>query len=186
KKDDPLPARLFEENLVIFGGELSINQFGAISRAFDVPYYQYNLDLDSRSFETSASRPPKEVISSDTKDGQLLSDIGTVTRLVNPANRRLVVLFNGNYGAGVLGSILAVTHNNPLLEGVENAAMAQQLLIKVHNITNNIIDQTHTVEAVRPWVKFNLPDGEFHRVISGRAPEQLIQPEHPQRDSHQP
>jgi len=169
KRTDPLPAQLYEENLVVFGGEASISQFGAISKALDVPYYQYNLDLNSRSFKTAASRIPREVISSDTKDGQLLADIGTVTRLMNPANRRLVVLFNGNYGAGLLGGVLAVTRNNPLLEGVKSNATPQQLLVKVPNISNNIIDQTHTVQAVRPWVEFNLPAGAFQRVISADA-----------------
>jgi len=169
KKTDRLSSQLFEENLVVFGGEESISQFGAISKALDVPYYQYKLDLNSRSFETPASRPPREVVCSDTKDGQLIADIGTVTRLVNPSNRRLLVLFNGNYGAGLLGGVLAVTRNGPLLEGVKSTATAQQLLVKVPDISNNIIDRTHTVEAVRGWVEFSPPAGAFQRVTSGDA-----------------
>src|SRR5574337_265377 len=37
KRDDTLPAQLFEENLVVFGGEGSISDFGVISRALGLP-----------------------------------------------------------------------------------------------------------------------------------------------------
>jgi len=179
KKDDPIPTHLFEENIVIFGGAASISQFEAISRALEVPYYQYSFDHSNRSMETAPARTPKEIIASTVENGELVADIGTVTRLVNPTNRRLVILFNGNYGAGLLGGVIAVTRNGPSIQDMQQAATAQQLVVKVSDIVNNIIDQTHTVEPVRPWLAFDVPASALRQIPSSHTKRGGVQPAPP-------
>lgn len=172
-KDGKIDTKLFDDNVIILGGELSVSQFGDISRAICVPYYQYDLHITDRKFTTHSSITPKEQIVSDFKDGNLVTDIGTVTRLINPRNGNLLILFNGNYGAGLLGSILSVTRNQSHLSEVESDAPAQQLIICVPNIADNMIDSDHAVKNIRPWTRFNLQQTDLHQVLIGANPSEV-------------
>lgn len=174
RKNDVLASNLFDENVILFGGEASISEFGVISRKFQVPYYQYNLDLNSRCFETHCSHAPSEIIFSVVRDGRLISDVGTVTRIINPANGSLIIMLNGNYGAGLLASVLAISRNTPLLGGISRASSAQQLLVKVSNIVGNMINRDHEVGALRPWIEFS-PPGEGE-PLSNASPSSVESP----------
>ncbi|EPF2928028.1 hypothetical protein ACSL9C_000872 [Vibrio navarrensis] len=157
KKNDELSTQLFDENVVIFGGEASILAFGELSRKLQVPYYQYRLDMNKRSFQSEDSECPNEAITSKVVEGNLITDYGTVTRIVNPSNDRLIVLLNGNFGAGLLGSVLAISRNSELLDGVNSNSEAQQIIITVPNISENMINRKHKVNSSRKWIEFNIP-----------------------------
>ena len=121
-EEDSLDPRLFDDNVVMLGGEYSIRKYGEISRAIDVPYYQFELCPKDRKMSTAKWCISKEVIFSKTLNGHLITDIGTVTRIRNPKNNNLIILFNGNYGAGLLGSILSVTANRSHLKNISEDA----------------------------------------------------------------
>jgi hypothetical protein len=158
-----LEKQFFDENIIILGGQLSIEAFGRFSRRIAVPYYQYQLDPSNREFEEHTT---KERIPSDIKDKRLVADVGTVTRLLNPANRNLIVLYNGNYGAGLLGAILSTTKkDNFHRTGFSSTCEAQQLVIRVADILDNIIDRDHTVQPVRNWKEFHVKDEQIDAAI---------------------
>ncbi len=170
RSTDRIDPSIFDDHVIILGGEISIMQFGDISRALSVPYYQYELDLENRKLITHRSISPKEELSSTLENGALVSDIGTVTRLVNPKGSNLVVLFNGNYGAGLLGSILFVTHNDLIPDGLKRSAIAQQLVVGIPNIIGNMIDIRHKLVCVRPWRTFPFMETDFSKAVTTLPP----------------
>lgn len=154
-----VPAGLFDDHVIMLGGELSLPQFGTLCRRLEVPYYQYDLSANdpNRRFVTKGDQLPLEDIRSRVVAGRLIADVGTVTRVVNPDNGNLVVLYNGNHGAGLLGAILSTTNAASFIPtGFAIDVEAQQLVVNVTKINDNIIDKNCRVGHVRGWVRFSL------------------------------
>lgn len=77
-----------------------------------------------------------EVYNPDVKGGKIRSDFGTVVRIVH--NGKLIILFNGTYGAGILGAISATTKKEKFMKtDFKEEAAAQELLVKIKNMTGN-------------------------------------------------
>ncbi len=166
---DSVANEVFTQNAVILGGEMSMAWFGRFSRRLEVPFYQYHLDAHSRQLETHPSISPGERVASCVEGDSLLADVGTVTRFINPINGNLIILFNGNYGAGLLGAILSTTRKeNFHRDGFVSSDRAQQLVVKVSPIIGNIIDRDHSVQAIRNWIQFRVGDAELRAALSDR------------------
>lgn len=161
-----LKASYFDGNLVIFGSEISLEKFGALSRALKIPYHQYHLNRRQRSFERLESDQVAESISSIVDDRIINYDIGSIVRLINPKNGRLIVLANGNYAAGLLAAISSVTLKDRFWKhGFVPQAPAQQLLIGVGGIRDNFITPGHSFDVLRGWLQFDLANTEFDSVL---------------------
>jgi hypothetical protein len=169
EKESELPPALYKANLVIFGGELSLNLFGRINRLIEVPYYQYEMDVLHRDFQRIQDGVVTERISSivDFESFALKYDIGTVVRLVNPITRRLIVLLNGNYAAGLVAAITAITSKDQFPDdGFDPGAEAQQLVVGIDDIVSNMALLGQRIESVRGWRTFTVPEESFASMLN--------------------
>jgi len=157
-KNDPLPKAAFNNHVLLFGGELVLSRFRQFCLDLGVPFYQHNLKLDRRSFTRLYNASVVEELTSQVKYGEnkLFCDIGTVTRIINPLNGKLLFLFNGNYSAGLLGAILATTRKeNFQYQSYDRTKPAQQAVVEVPNIQDNLIAREHPI-IMRGWIQFQI------------------------------
>jgi hypothetical protein len=166
-KQDPLKTDFFEgeSDLIIMGGELTLTHFQTLNIGLGVPYYQFDLNARERVF---SSKMPEYIDKSFTSEcsakGDLLQvDYGTITRIMNPRTGRLIILFNGNYSAGLLGAILYVTREEWLSRSrFDKRAPNQQIVVRVDGIQHNLIDTGHeSLVAETQWIPFDMKPDVF-------------------------
>ena len=165
RPNDKFDPALFNDNVIIFGGEGSLRNFGVLCRSLEVPYYQYQLDLMQREFQRLRNGKIVEHFSSVVENGQLVSDIGTIVRIQNPLTGNLIILYNGNYGAGFLGAILVTTHKDNFSKtNFDKKAIAQELVCEVPYISQ-LISQSQHVMVVRDWFEFDVTLDKINSAI---------------------
>jgi hypothetical protein len=83
-----------------------------------------------------------------------------VTRLVNPENGKLIILFDGNYAAGLLAAVLVATSNARLADTRFTSYLrpdikAMQIVVQVRGIIENMITLPEPdMTNVTPWTPF--------------------------------
>jgi hypothetical protein len=164
EKDDPIDYNYYKNNLIIFGGEYSLKVFGLISKLLEVPFYQYDIDPEKRIISNIDRSVSFSSVIDKNKD--ISKDFGTIVRLINPNNGKVIILFNGNYGAGLLASILMVTNiGNFNKTNFNNELKFQELVCEVGSITNNLIQEDHNIEVRGDnWINFS-PKNDFKKII---------------------
>lgn len=163
-----LNPSFFEENLVIIGGEYSLHSFGKFCRSLKIPYYQYDLISEKRSFQRLEHNKTTETISSvvDMQAKSVKYDIGTVVRLINPLNGHLILLLNGNYAAGLTAAMTAITSPRYFpSKGFDPSASAQEILVGVSNIQDNLVLPEHPIEVLRGWLGFHVDSNAFTNAM---------------------
>ena len=98
---------------------------------------------------------------------RLESDIGTIARIVNPLNNKLIIIFNANHSAGLLGSILYTTRRS-VADHWSNECEARQVVVEVENVENNLIGRDHPVRCVRSF-DFAIDGGTVRATVSAVA-----------------
>jgi hypothetical protein len=167
-RDDPFPKNIFNSNVIIVGGELVLKRFRQFNLDLNVPYYQHELKLNERTFTRKVDGDVHETINSliDWSEKRIKKDIGTITRIINPINGKLIFLFNANYSAGLLGAILAATQKELFpVSTFDSGVEAQQLVVEVPNIQHNMITRQHKVFC-RNWIPFNVDTKQIQSAIT--------------------
>ncbi len=168
--DESFNSNWFNRNVIIFGGQISLKSFGKLCRSLKVPFYQYNLlpENDDRSFVQFENGNEKAKYSPGVgTNREILRDIGTVTRIVDPNNKKLLVLLNGSYAAGLLMATSSITKAEKFdTNGFNPETTAQQLLVSVSNIKNNFITPEHPFEVCFGWKEFRVTENELQNAIN--------------------
>lgn len=168
-RDDRLHKTCFEDNVIIFGSEYSVAKFRNLCLSFKVPYHQYDFDPKCRSLQLIKNGKIIDRLSSviDDATGIVSYDVGSIVRIVNPINKRLVVMLNGNYAAGLYASILNVTslrHFSKSCLGFNPEARAQQLVIGV-SISDKMMKRDHPTDVFKQWTEFTVEDDDFEKAV---------------------
>lgn len=166
-KDEPFPDAAFNSNVLLFGGELVLSRFRQFCLDLGVPFYQHRLELNHRSFtRLYEGSVVEELVSQvDFKGKKINRDIGTVTRIINPLNGKLLFLFNANYSAGLLGAILATTNKDHFqYQSFDPATVAQQAVVEVPSIRDNLITREHPVH-MRSWIQFQVTAEQLAKAV---------------------
>jgi hypothetical protein len=166
-ENQPFLKSDFDENVIILGGESSIKKFGDFCRNLRIPYYHYKIQEGNRNLiGISNDKLTDEYKPIIDFDSGLKRDVGSVMRIINPNNKKLIILFNGSYAAGLLGSILFTTNRDLFFEtGFDSSSMAQQIVVEIPNISNNIISHTHSIKNISQWTKFSFNEENYSRAI---------------------
>lgn len=173
-RDDPFPKTAFDTNVLLFGGERVLSRFRQFSIDLGVPFYQHTLELDRRSFTRSDNNSVVEKLTSqvDYEKKKIHRDFGTVTRIINPLNGKLLFLFNANYSAGLLGAILATTRKESFQhQSFDQTKTAQQAVVEVPSIQDNLITREHPI-VMRNWIQFQVTTDQVSKALE-RASAQL-------------
>lgn len=167
--NEKLNKECFNENVIIFGSELSISAFGDFCRTINVPYHQYSTETTRRTFTRLNGETSSEVLYSivDVDSKKIINDIGSVVRIFNNYNKKLIILFNGNYAAGLLSSILSVTNKDLFFNSktFDKRASAQQLVVSTSNI-KGVMQIDHPVKVLRDWESFDITSEQLNNAIS--------------------
>ena len=172
-EDGSLKESWFNGHVILLGSELSIKHFGNISRASGIKYFQFDMTRDTlpRTLQFDQSGRKISMFESilDEKGQAIRRDYGSVVRIVRPGNR-LLILLNGNYGAGLLASIFAVTRREEpedfSLDDFYPDEKAQEVVVQVEDFADNLL---------RPYDLISRPDGHFHWYPFNLHTEQLDQ-----------
>ena len=170
-RNDPFPKAAFNTNVLLFGGELVLSRFRQFCLDLGVPFYQHSLQPDRRSFTRLDSGSVVEELISQVnyKEKKIHRDIGTVTRIINPLNGKLLFLFNANYSAGLLGAILATTKKeNFQNQFFDQTKVAQQAVVEVPSIQDNLISRDHPV-VMRNWIQFQVTAEQVSKALEKAA-----------------
>jgi len=148
-----IPRQAFEDNIILIGGELVLPAIRSVSLALTVPFYQHDMGETPRCisrFDTRGHVTDKLFSTQGQEPGVLLSDIGTICRIVNPLNKRLIILFNANHSAGLLGAMLFTCRPEEMARlELSPTSNGLQVVVEVANLENNLIGRDHPVSRVR-------------------------------------
>lgn len=165
KEQQAIPRELFKENIVIMGGVRSLEQFGVLCRLLRLPYQSTNDGLYDRAFgslQGNTITDPFYISEVDKDEQRVIRDFGIITRIVNPENSKLIVLFDGNFAAGLLAAVLVATSNARLTNTRFTAFLkpeikATQIVLQVRGIIENMITLPEPdMSAVTPWTSFEI------------------------------
>jgi len=117
-RDEAIPEVCFRNgHVVILGGQLRLPPFKDLNFGLKVPYYHYNQDQFSssdfkpyymqRNFQEEPTNARDLLYGALNTENRVVADFGTITRVC--IEDRLLVLFNGNHGPGLLAGVLAAT-----------------------------------------------------------------------------
>ncbi len=171
KMGDKVPKTVFDENVVFIGGEIALPCFRDVNLKLGVPFYQHEmLERDRAISRLGPDGRVAQVFYSQTdKAGDaLIRDVGTVVRIENPINRKLIVLYNANHSAGLLGAIFLTCRHEALSESSMSSAPAQQIVIEVDQIRDNLIDRDHPLTFQR-WTAFEVQASDVEAMIASVA-----------------
>lgn len=167
--EDKIPKKCFEQNIIIMGGEYSLNIFRELNIGLKVPFYQYELQSDNRYFCRKENEVILDTLKSNIDINKKLvkRDLGTIIRIKNLKNKNLIILYNGNYSAGLCASILTtVNYNNFQESQFKPSINAQQLIVSVKDIpSTNIISIDHPVQTFLPWMEFPINNDDLQKII---------------------
>ncbi len=150
----------FDDNLIIFGGELSLKVFQDINNSLNVPF-KHTKDQGDK-FQLC---DPHVTYKSDIQEKKLICDFGTVTRIINPITGKLIILLNGTYAAGLFGSVLAITRKQNFPEGGFDQNSSQQIVIQVSDINDNIVRSNHIPVAKSNWTNFSITTAQIQDMV---------------------
>ena len=152
KTGAPVPRQAFEDNIVLIGGELVLPAIRCISLEINAPFYQHDMSETPRCIsrqDIHGNFTDKLYSSQGREPGVLLSDIGTICRIVNPLNNRLIIVFNANHSAGLLGAMLFASRPEEIARLTLPATNGAQVVVQVENLEDNLIGRDHPVNRVR-------------------------------------
>lgn len=157
-------------NVIIFGSELSVNGFRDISDAAGVPYYQFGIKNNSRSFQRKQGESVLEELSTiaDYEKGEIDFDYGTAVRIKNKSTQNLLVLLNGNHCAGLMAAINLITDKNLLEKSFFLEEPSAQISIVGVNVEGKELVMKDTeIDIVKQWTEFPVDIGKINNTIQG-------------------
>jgi hypothetical protein len=161
KERERIPRELFRDNVVVTGGVRSLEQFGVLCRLLRLPFQSTDDALYDRTFgrlEDDRIGSPIFASQVDKDEQRVLRDFGLIARIRNPENGKLIVLFDGNYAAGLLAAVLVATSNVRLSESQFAGAASKgagdlELAVEVDSIIENMITLPEPeIRTVSAWV----------------------------------
>jgi len=183
KKGESLEEVFFKDHVVIIGGKHGVKNFDSFCKTLGIEYLYSTSNEGSRELiKTTEGETQVERLISRIEDKKIVHDYGTIVRIVNPNSGKLVVIFDGNYGAGMLGAVkfATATKRDGLLSEKFNRSKhnffnrkfnqkitAQQLVIEVKNTTKkHIIDiELIQVRVARDWSDFDVYHNQMGKAI---------------------
>jgi hypothetical protein len=166
--DEKLGIDNIDSNVIIFGSELSVNGFRDLSDAAEVPYYQFGIKNDSRSFQRKQGESVIEELSTiaDYEKGKIDFDYGTAVRIKNKTTKNLLVLLNGNHCAGLMAAINLITDKDLLEKScfLEDA-LAQISIVGVNVEGKELVMKDTEIDIVKQWTKFPVDIDKINNAI---------------------
>lgn len=156
---------IFEHNVVIVAGE---NCHEAFSAFYNHLQTRYSHSISGDGTKIISSTKGGQYKSRIDKTNTILGDYGTVTRITRK-DGKLIILYNGNYSAGILGAIRATTNKEIFLQThFKKGEKAQQLLTHVENKEKTDIltlpNKLHFEDDLK-WVDFDINETEIINAI---------------------
>ena len=173
-ESDRIDRHLFHENVIIFGGALSLTRFGALCEGLDLPYqavYRTAFDRAIQRFDDNTPSTPIYQAAIDVASRKIGKDFGSVVRFLNPENGKLVVLYEGLYSAGLLAAVLLTTSKDKLRDSGFSAVTAAneaglEVVVQIKDIVANqaLVPEPNVVHA-SPWTAFRVERSTFSRAV---------------------
>jgi hypothetical protein len=178
RSSDRFDRNLFDDNVIIFGGALSLSRFGVLCDALELPYravYKTSFARAIVRFEDGEPSTPSYHALVDVESQTIVKDFGSVARVQNPENGKVVVLYDGLYSAGLLAAVLYTTSNDKLKEsGFSSVVPARgsgvELVVQIKDIiANQALVPDPNVAHASPWVSFPAERKAFSRGLEGAS-----------------
>ena len=141
ENDKSIDGKIFEDNVIIIGGEESVACLKPLCENPNLLFYLYNPENKTISeYESNAQYPAQH-----NSQGYLVQDWGTIVRIINRDNQKLIILFNGTYGAGIFGAVSLTTNIDYFLsDRFSKETLDQHLLVRVSHPTGDNISYPPT------------------------------------------
>ncbi len=165
---------------LFLGSQHRIAKFGEFSKKINVKYLidSSRTITDTRGIQDRTTQTNMQSESEVYRPvlgegGKIVSDFGTVVRIVH--NGKLIILFNGTYGAGILGAISATTNKEKFMKtNFDQKAAAQELLVKIENMTgNNNLNLPKSISLApdfpRGWFSLSLDSSAIAQAIESTS-----------------